>query len=96
MPYKNTQLILLRFKVIKLIKDPIQITFYLFTFRCKANGKCLFSSFSIAMCAACAVRCFLGAKRVSYSTEEPGVGAGPSQRLDDAFLALEKGLSQML
>ena len=41
---------------------------------------------------------FLGAKRVSHSTEEPGVGAalgkfcklGPSQRLDIAFLAVEK------
>ena len=32
------------------MRDPLQMSFYLFTFRSKANGNCLFSAFSIAMC----------------------------------------------
>ena len=34
----------------KIMRDPVQMTFYLFTFRSEANGNCLFSAFSIAMC----------------------------------------------
>ena len=34
----------------KIMKDPIQMTFYLFTFKSEANGNCLFSAFSIATC----------------------------------------------
>ena len=32
------------------MRDPIQMTFYLFTFRSEANDNCLFPAFSIAMC----------------------------------------------
>ena len=32
------------------MKDPIQMTFYLFAFKSEANGNCLFSAFLIAMC----------------------------------------------
>ena len=32
------------------MKDPIQMTFYLFTFKSEANGNCLFSAFSTVMC----------------------------------------------
>ena len=32
------------------MRDPIQMTFYLSTFTSEANGNCLFSAFSIAMC----------------------------------------------
>ena len=46
--YKNTFLFLLSF--FKIMRDPIQMTFYDFTFRSEANGNCLFSAFSIAMC----------------------------------------------
>ena len=46
--YKNTLLFLLSF--FKIMRDPIQMTFYDFTFRSEANGNCLFSAFSIAMC----------------------------------------------
>ena len=46
--YKNTLLFLLSF--FKIMRDPIQMTFYLFTFTSEANGNCLFSAFSIAMC----------------------------------------------
>ena len=46
--YKNVLLYLLSF--FKKLKDPIQMTFYVFTFRSKANGNCLFSAFSIPMC----------------------------------------------
>ena len=45
---KNTPLSLLSF--LKVMKDPIQTSFYLFTSRSEANGTCLFSDFSIAMC----------------------------------------------
>ena len=31
------------------MRDPLQMSFYLFTFRSEANGNCLFSAFSIAM-----------------------------------------------
>ena len=34
----------------KIMRDPIQMTFYLFTFSSEANGNCLFLVFSIAMC----------------------------------------------
>ena len=46
--YKNTLLFLLSF--FKIMRDPIQMTFYDFTFRSEANGNCLFSAFPIAMC----------------------------------------------
>ena len=46
--YKNALLFLLSF--FKIVKNPFQMTFYLFTFRSEANGNCLFSAFSIAMC----------------------------------------------
>ena len=46
--YQKTPLFLLRF--FEVLKDPIQMTFYLFIFRSKANGNCLFSAFSIAIC----------------------------------------------
>ena len=46
--YENILLFLLSF--FKIVKDPIEIIFYLFTFRPETNGNCLFSVFSIAMC----------------------------------------------